>query len=83
MDSNPEKIYLQKRSQKFLGYYLMERWIEVNRVKCLTTVSKEVPKTKNGVQKLNVRLVDLPQIFSGSIHHALLFYKLLRKEIMF
>lgn len=81
MDSNPKKIHLQKRSRQFLGYYLMERWIEVNHVKCLTTVSKEVPK--NGVQKLNVMLVELPQIFSGSIHHALLFYKLLRKEIMF
>lgn len=59
MRLNPEKCTFAVRSRKFIGFYLMERGIEVNPEKCEVVIFIKAPTSKKDIQRLNGMLTTL------------------------
>ena len=83
MRFNPEKCTFGVRAGKFLGFYLTERGIEANPDKCRAFSEFPTPCSKKSIQSLNGMLASLSRFVAKSAQHALLFFKLLRKEATF
>ncbi|GAU18799.1 hypothetical protein TSUD_80880 [Trifolium subterraneum] len=83
MRFNPEKCTFGIRAGKFLGFYLTERGIEANPDKCRAFTEFPTPNDKKSIQTLNGMLTALSRFVAKSAQHALLLFKLLRKESAF
>jgi len=83
MRLNPEKCTFGVPAGKFLGFYLTERGIEANPDKCQAFTQLPTPHSKKCIQTLNGMLTALSRFVAKSAQHALLFFKLLRKETKF
>ncbi|GAU41760.1 hypothetical protein TSUD_13610 [Trifolium subterraneum] len=83
MRFNPEKCTFGIQAGKFLGFYLTERGIEANPDKCRAFTEFPTPNNKKSIQTLNGMLTALSRFIAKSAQHALLLFKLLRKESAF
>jgi hypothetical protein len=83
MRFNPEKCTFGVRAGKFLDFYLTERRIEANIDKCRAFAEFPTPNSRKSIQTLNGMLTSLSRFVSKSAQHALPFFKLLRKEVVF
>lgn len=53
MRLNPEKFTFGVRAEKFLGFYITEKRIELSLDKCEAVVQMNSPTSKNDMQRLN------------------------------
>lgn len=80
---NLKKCTFRVRADKFLGFYLTKKEIEVNPNKCEGVVKMSSLTSKKYVQKLNSMLITIKRFISKFAQLALPFYRLLRKEAKF
>ncbi|KAI3458805.1 hypothetical protein Pfo_015468 [Paulownia fortunei] len=83
MKLNPSKCAFGVRSDKFLGYMVTERGIEVNPEKVKVVQNMTPPNSINKVQQLTGRIAALSRFISRSAERSLPFFKILRKANKF
>lgn len=76
-------MYLWNYNQKFLGFYLIERAIDVKPNKCEALINMASGITNKEVMKLNGMHTTIHIFISRSHQHALPFYSFLKIEAHF
>lgn len=83
MKLNSEKCIFEIRADKFLGYIVSERGIEVDPDKIKTIQDMKAPKCINDVQKHNAQVTALGRFTSCSAKRCLPFFKTLKGKNKF
>ena len=79
MKLNPSKCAFRVSSEKFLGFMVSQRKIEVNPNKIQAILSMEPPKNVKEVQSLTGRVAALNRFVSKATDKCLPFFKVLRR----
>ncbi|KAK4400760.1 hypothetical protein Sango_1182100 [Sesamum angolense] len=79
MKLNPAKCMFGVKGEKFLGYLVIERGIEVNPEKVRLIMEMKSPIMVKEVQQLSVRIASLGHFLSKSANRNLSFFLTLRK----
>ncbi|XP_075492604.1 uncharacterized protein LOC142530670 [Primulina tabacum] len=80
---NPGKCVFGVRSDKFLGFLVTDRGIEVNPEKIRSIMDMPSPQSVRDVQKLTGRIAALSRFISRSAHRSYPFFRVLRKAQKF
>ena len=79
MKLNPSKCAFRVSSEKFLGFMVSQRKIDVNPNKIQAILSMEPPKNVKEVQSLTGRVAALNRFVSKATDKCLPFFRMLRK----
>ena len=79
MKLNPSKCVFGVTAEKFLGFMVSHRGIEVNLVKVQAIMELEPLRTVKEVQSLNGKIAALSRFVSKAMDKCLLFFRTLRK----
>ena len=79
MKLNPSKCVFGVTAEKFLGFMVSHRGIEVNPAKVQAIMELEPPRTVKEVQSLNGKIAALSRFVSKAMDKCLLFFRTLRK----
>ena len=80
MKLNPSKYVFRVTAEKFLGFMVSQRGIEVNPEKVRAIMELEPPKTVKAVQSLNGKVADLNRFVSKATDKCLPFFRVLKKS---
>ena len=80
MKLNPNKCAFGVTAEKFLGYMVSQRGIEVNPKKVQAIMELEPPRTVKEVQSLNGKITALNRFISRATNRCLPFFRTLRKS---
>ena len=80
MKLNPNKCAFRVTTEKFLGFMVSQRGIEVNPEKIWAIIELEPQKTVKGVQSLNGKIAALNRFVSKATNKCLPFFRALRKS---
>ena len=80
MKLNPSKCVFRIMAEKFLGFMVSHRGIEVNPEKVWAILELELSRTVKEVQSLNGKIVALSRFVSKSTSKCLPFFRTLRKS---
>ena len=80
MKLNPSKYVFRVTAEKFLGFMVSQRGIEVNPEKVRTIMELEPPKTVKAAQSLNGKVADLNRFVSKATDKCLPFFRVLKKS---
>ena len=80
MKLNPSKCVFGVTAEKFLGFMVSQRGIEVNPEKVRAIMELEPPRTVKAVQSLNGKVVALNRFVSKATDKCLPFFRVLRKS---
>jgi len=83
MHLNPEKCFFVVEGDKFLGFMIIQREIEVNPNKCEVILSLRIPSIIKKVQRLNNKLVALSRFIHKLAEKERPFFKLLKVKQKF
>ena len=83
MRLNPEKCAFGVEADKFLGFMVSQRGIEINPEKIQAILEMTSPKSVKDIQKLAGRVAALNQFISRSVDKCLPFFKLLKNFTRF
>ena len=76
---NPSKCVFEVTAEKFLGFMVSQRGIEVNLEKVRAIMELEPPRTVKEMQNLNGKIVALNRFVSKATNKCLPFFRTLRK----
>ena len=79
MKLNPSKCVFEVTTEKFLGYMVSQRGIEVNPEKVRAILELEPPRTVKAVQSLNGKVAALNRFVSKATDKCLPFFRVLKK----
>ena len=80
MKLNPSKCVFGVTAEKFLGFMVSQRGIEVNPKKVLAILKLEPPRTVKVVQSLNGKVATLNRFVSKAMDKCLPFFRVLKKS---
>ena len=80
MKLNPSKCVCEVTAEKFLGFIVSQRGIEVNPEKVWVIMELEPPRTVKEMQSLNGKVVALNRFVSKATNKCLPFFRILRKS---
>ena len=80
MKLNPNKCVLGVTVEKFLGFMVSQRGIEVNPEKIQAIMELSLPKTVKEVQSLNGKVAALNRFVSRATDKCLPFFCMLKKS---
>ena len=80
MKLNPSKCVFGVTAEKFLGFMVSQRGIEVNSEKVPTIMELKPPRTVKEVQSLNGKIAALNRFVSKVTDKCLPFFRTLRKS---
>ena len=80
MRLNPKKCAFGVKTNKFLGFMLIERGIKVNFSKCQAIIDMKSPTNIRDIQVLNGRLVALTWFIYRSADNHAPFFDLLKNK---
>ena len=80
MKLNPSKCVLGVTAEKFLGFMVSQRGIEVNPEKVRAIMELEPPKKVKAVQSLNEKVAALNRFVSKATDKCLPFFRVLKKS---
>ena len=80
MKLNPSKCMFGEIAEKFLGFMVSQRGIEVNPEKVRAILELEPPRTVKVVQSLNRKVAALNRFVSKATDKCLPFFRILRKS---
>ena len=80
MKLNPSKCVFGVTAEKFLGFMVSQRGIEVNPEKVRAILELEPPRTVKAVQSLNGKVAALNRFVSKATDKCLSFFRILRKS---
>ena len=80
MKLNPSKCVFEVIAEKFLGFMVSSRGIEVNSEKVQAIMELELPRTVKEVQSLNGKIAALIRFVSKVTDKCLPFFRTLRKS---
>ena len=80
MKLNPSKCVFGVTTEKFLGFMVSQRGIEVNPKKMQAILELEPPRTMKAVQSLNGKVAALNRFVSKATDKCLPFFRVLRKS---
>ena len=80
MKLNPSKCVFEVTAEKFLGFMVSQRGIEVNPEKVRAILELEPPRTMKAVQSLNRKVAALNRFVSKVTNKCLPFFRVLRKS---
>ena len=79
MKLNPSKCVFGVTAEKFLGFMVSQRGIEVNPEKVQAILELEPPRTVKAVQSLNRKVAALNRFVSKATDKCLPFFRVLKK----
>ena len=80
MKLNPSKCVFRVTAEKFLGFMVSQRGIEVNLENVRAIMELEPPKTVKAVQSLNGKVAALNRFISKATDKCLPFFRVLKKS---
>ena len=80
MKLNPSKCVFRVTIEKFLGFMVSQRGVEVNPDKIQAIMELALPKTVKEVQSLNSKVVALNRFVSRATDKCLSFFRTLKKS---
>ena len=80
MKLNPSKSVFGVTAEKFLGFMVSQRGIEVNPKKVWAILELKPPRTMKAVQSLNGKVATLNRFVSKATDKCLPFFRVLRKS---
>ena len=80
MKLNPSKCVFGVTTEKFLGFMVSQRGIEVNPEKVRVILELKPPRTVKAVQSLNGKVAALNRFVSKATDKCLPFFRTLRKS---